>query len=137
MHRLPNQSIVRRYRFVAFLLIARWILLVSSVFLFIGADIVGRRDLLWVALGMFAAAGAGQLACWVLARCTKCPLCFVPPFSQQHHLRNSRAESLMGSYPLKVAVTVVCRGNFRCPSCGESTVLQARQGRQPLPQRGF
>ena len=127
MHQLPSPGIVRRYRLAALCVVLKWILTAASALLLIYAVLIDRKEIALISIGMMMGAGfvtIGHLFAGIKARC---PLCFVPSFSHQQQSKNSRALHFLGSYRVFVALSVLLRGWFQCPYCGEKTVMKARQ----------
>jgi hypothetical protein len=67
------------------------------------------------------------IAQWLVAARTHCPLCITPVLASKNCSRHRSARRLLGSYRLRVATSVLFTGTFRCPYCGESTILEARE----------
>lgn len=64
---------------------------------------------------------------WILSLRAKCPLCMVPSLSHCGCSKNRNARKLFGSYRLRVATTILFRNYFRCPYCGEPSVMEVRR----------
>lgn len=137
MHKLPNQTSVVRFRFAAILLVAKWLLFSSTLIILGYSVLTDARELAYLAMGLFAVAMTVWFTHSVISQRTKCPLCLAPSFSHQLHAKSKRATHFLGSYPLLVALSVVFRGSFRCPYCGEPTALKARQRGQSLDKCRF
>lgn len=127
MHQLPTQGIVRRYRFAALCVVLKWILISVSSPCLIYAVMIDRRDIFLDSIGMLLAAGCTTIGHLIGGMRARCPLCFVPSFSHQQQSKNSRALRFLGSYRVFVAFSVLFRGWFQCPYCGEKTSIKARQ----------
>ena len=73
----------------------------------------------------------------VTAANVRCPLCRNHPLLSQSCQKHSKAESLFGSYPLMVASSLLLRGNFRCPYCGETTECRVKaRPKAPASRKG-
>ena len=57
----------------------------------------------------------------------KCPLCMMPPLQKRGCAKHRTARTLLGSHRLQVALSVIFRGYFRCPYCGEPTTMEVRE----------
>lgn len=66
---------------------------------------------------------------WMFASAAKCPLCMMPVLSRRGCSRHRHAKSFLGSQRLRVALSILLKGSFRCPYCNEPTVLRLK----PLP----
>lgn len=56
----------------------------------------------------------------------RCPLCHVRMMSRNFCSINRRAKRTLGSHRVRVACGVLLLNYFRCPYCGESTEVEAR-----------
>jgi len=69
--------------------------------------------------------------CWLLyiyaSVMCKCPLCRSGPMSSKRCVKHRHANTLLGSYRLRVAATVLTVNRFRCPYCGESTRCRVKE----------
>jgi hypothetical protein len=63
---------------------------------------------------------------WITASRARCPLCTIPPLLRKGCQKNRQSKRVFGSYRMRVAMTVLLRGSFQCPYCGESTKLRVR-----------
>lgn len=63
---------------------------------------------------------------WIFASAAKCPLCMMPVLSRKGCSRHRHAKSLLGSQRLRVALSILLKGRFRCPYCNEPTILRLR-----------
>jgi hypothetical protein len=127
MHRFPSNSSVSRFRFAALLFIVRSLLPLVGLPLLLWAVFTHERIWLAVALGVLAAFPMVALVQWIAASKVRCPLCMVPPMVSRGCSKNRRARRLLGSYRLRVAVSALVLGNFRCQYCGEPTQMKARE----------
>ena len=65
----------------------------------------------------------------IFAARLKCPLCMMPPLQRRGCSKNRKASKFAGSYRLKVALGILGSNQFRCPYCGEQTMMAARKRR--------
>jgi len=91
-----------------------------------------RGNRLLLGIGAFFLAVFLRVIQWFLASRAKCPLCMVPSLSNRGCAKNRNARKLFGSYRLRVAGTILLRNYFRCPYCGEPTVMELRQRKTHL-----
>lgn len=126
MHRLPSASYLSRFRVASLLLIAKWLLIPVALYVF-GLAII-RHDPAIAAIG----GGVSLLILvitiiqWSIASRTRCPLCMTPALANKSCAKHRAARTLLGSYRLRVAVSILTRGYFRCPYCGEPTAMEVR-----------
>jgi hypothetical protein len=64
---------------------------------------------------------------WAISRRTNCPLCITPVLATKHCSKHRRARPLLGSYRIRVALSILFKNSFRCPYCNEDTSLQVRE----------
>jgi len=129
MHRLPNRYSVTRFRFAAALLLGKWLLVAGSVALLGYALWVASRDLTDLAVALMGLAVLVMFAEWLVAARARCPLCIGFPLAHNTCATHRDSRRLLGSYRLRVAMAVVFQGWFRCPYCGEPTVVAVRRRR--------
>ncbi len=129
MHRFHSSAAVFRFRFTALLgLVLCGLAPLCLLVLARGLDSGERSEVL---------AGAWLMATFlllfllrgVLARSCRCPLCRVAVLGSPGCSKNRAARRLLGSYRLRVCLTTLFRGCFRCPYCNEPVALEARRRR--------
>jgi len=130
MHRLPSKSAVRRIRLAALLLGAKCLIAPVAAGVMLYSLAVGDNELALVALTAALLAAPVVLLQWMVAHRASCPLCLAPVLANKGCSRHREARTLFGSYRLRVALAVIFLNRFRCPFCGEPTVLEVRQGRR-------
>lgn len=127
MHRLPSELTLRRFKITSFLVFFVWFCVpVVLGLLFLGFYTAQHHWLAWAA----GVAGFGILCmiiCFFLSGRVKCPLCMMPPLQNRRCSRHRTSETWLGSYKLKVAQSILFKGSFRCPYCGEPTAMEVRQ----------
>ena len=129
MHRLPNQQTVRRFRMAAMLLLCNRFLVICLPVFLVYSLIIGDHDLTHVGLAMMGASVLLAIFLWALVNRLRCPLCLGLPLAISGSVKNRRALRLLGSYRFRVAVTILTKGHFRCPYCGEFTSVEVRRRR--------
>lgn len=129
MHRLPSKGTLHKFRIVSLLCILMSIS-VPSTLAMLGYGFFGEDDR-WILNGGIAG-GVGVL-CLLLVSLMgarlRCPLCTMPVFHNRRCSRHRNAKALFGSHRLKVAITILLKGRFRCPYCGEPTGMVVRDRR--------
>jgi len=130
MHRLPSAHAIRRIRVSAFLLLAICLLVPASLVVLMWATIQADTRLLSAGLIMVVLGAVMVPIHWMHAARGNCPLCITPVLVSKHCARHRNARTLFGSYRLRVAVSVLFTGTFRCPYCGEPTMLVVRERRR-------
>ena len=129
MHRLPNQQTVRRFRMAAMLLLFNRLLVICLPVFLVYSLIIGAPALPHVGLAMVGASVLLAIFLWALVNRLRCPLCLGLPLAISGSVKNRRALRLLGSYRFRVAVTILTKGHFRCPYCGEFTSVEVRRRR--------
>ena len=130
MHRLPSLHAIRRIRISAVLLLTICLLVPASLVVLMWAFIQADNRLLSAGLIMVMLGAVLVPVQWMYAARANCPLCITPVLVSKGCARNRNAKTLFGSYRLRVAVSVFFTGTFRCPYCGESSVLVVRERRR-------
>jgi hypothetical protein len=67
------------------------------------------------------------VAQWIAASHAGCPLCRTPVLAPMGCMKHRKARRLLGSYQLRVALTIMFRERFRCPYCNEPTAMDVRE----------
>lgn len=126
MHRLPSASYLSRFRVASLLLLAKWLLIPVAIYIFGLA--IARNDPSIAIVGGGVALLILILAIvqWTIASRTRCPLCMTPALARKSCAKHRNARRLLGSYRLRVALSILFRGYFRCPYCGEPTAMEVR-----------
>jgi hypothetical protein len=94
------------------------------------AFIDSNARLAWTGLAMTLLCVVLIFVQWIVAARANCPLCITPVMASKGCARHRRAKSFLGNYQLRVALAVLFTGSFRCPYCGEPTILEVRQRRE-------
>ena len=127
MHRLPSKTVLRRFRIASAVVILMWISVPIAIGLLIYGILSGEH--IWlvyaaisVGVGLF-----GAVFNLILSGPVRCPLCMVPPLLNRSCSKHRTALKLFGSHKLRVANSILFKGNFRCPYCGEPTAMEVRE----------
>lgn len=127
MHKLPNKSMVMRYRLVSLLICSEWLFIVSLIGIFAYSFFIKDRELMIIYIKLAAIAGVLFLLRVLYAPTCKCPLCLVSPLSGKSCSKNMKAKTFLGSYRLRVALNILLFSKFRCPYCNETTKMISRR----------
>lgn len=130
MHKLPSSETLRGFRVASLLVLA----MVPMIPLAVGFGLCGVLfgEHRWFVFSAVAA-GVGlscMAASFLMAGRLRCPLCIMPPLRNQPCSKHRGAVRLLGSHRLEVARSVIFKGSFRCPYCGEPTAMQVRERRR-------
>ncbi len=126
MHRFQSPSTIARFRYTSFLLCFKYLLIPAALGLLGYSIFRNNRELTYVGIGLGGLAVLVAILQWIVGAKTRCPLCMTPVMAANGCSKNRKALKLLGSYRLRVAVSVVFKGWFRCPYCNEPSVLQLR-----------
>lgn len=127
MHRLPSHSTVTRFRVASVLIVLAALLIPSSLGLIVWAMVSDSRERMLLG-GILAIAALLLIFCqWLVGARARCPLCLQPSLLRKSCSKHRTARRLFGSHRLRVAVSIMCRGHFRCPYCGEPTAMEVRR----------
>jgi len=136
MHQLPSRYAVTRFKLAAWALFFTFLLLPAASGVLVYSIIEDDRDLMRLALVLFAGTVLLGFFQWCISFRAHCPLCHAKSISCNGCARHRNARPLCGSHRLRVACTVIFREYFRCPYCGESTAVRARKSALP-PRRRY
>lgn len=129
MHKMPSTYAIRRLRIAAMLLLAKCLLTPAAAGVLIHSVVIQDTELSMIGLGMLLLAGLMVLLQWLIATRANCPLCMTPVLGNKGCAKNRNAKTLLGSHRLQVAVSLLFTNRFRCPYCGEPTLLEVRHSR--------
>ena len=126
MHHPRHSFTIRNMRIAALMLcIKRLAVAVAIGFLLVSAM---REDprLSITGLSLLGATLLFTVIQWMFASAAKCPLCMMPVLSRKGCSRHRHAKSFFGSQRLRVALSILLKGSFRCPYCNEPTILRLK-----------
>ena len=107
------------------LCLKRLVITIAIGFLLVSLVLASTR-LSMVGVALLGATLVFTLIQWMFAAAAKCPLCMMPVLSRKGCSRHRHAKSLLGSQRLRVALSILLKGSFRCPYCNEPTVLRLK-----------
>jgi hypothetical protein len=126
MHHPRHAHTIRNLRVAAFLLCFKRLLIAVAVVLLLASVAYGNQRLSMAGLTAVGATLVLALVQWMFASSAKCPLCMVPVLSRKGCSKHRHAKQLLGSHRLRVALSILLKGTFRCPYCNEPTVLRLK-----------
>lgn len=127
MHRLPSDTVLRRFRIAAVLVILMWASVPAALGFLVYGIFHDEHNWLVIAAGVVFLGLFCSILNYMMGGRLKCPLCMVPPLQNRRCSKHRTAQKLFGSHRLKVAQSILFRDNFRCPYCGEPTTMEVRQ----------
>jgi len=135
VHRLRSKAIIRRFRLAAFLLWFGHLMVLVTVFFCIHLVFSNEPQHLVVGLGLLLFLPVLTIFRWIISSRTNCPLCLTPVLGGKNCSKHRRARTLLGSYKIVVANSILTKNSFCCPYCYEPTVLEVRQNPRDLADK--
>lgn len=133
MHRFSNSSSIFRFRLASILWLLKFpITLYALLFLFKAVITHQGENESAVPLALLVLGFAILLnivQSMMGSRC-RCPLCLGQPLNRTGAVRRSNVPRLLGSYRLRMIVSSIFKGYFRCPYCGEPVAMEVRERRR-------
>jgi len=126
MHRLRSNHAIYRFRISALLLCAKCVLIPVVAVMLCHSIIVHDDFLTILAMGGIALCVLIVVLQWVVSARTNCPLCMTPVLANKDCVKSRNARKFLGSYRLRVALSLLFKNTFRCPYCNEPTALEVR-----------
>ncbi|MDP3851613.1 MAG: hypothetical protein Q8Q59_13990 [Luteolibacter sp.] len=130
MHRLPTKSVVHRLRVAALLLLSIYLLAPATAAVMFHSIMDRDMELTWFGVGLIALTLLVMILQWLVSQRTNCPLCMTPVLATRKCEKHRNARTFLGSHRLRVAFGILCINRFRCPFCGEPTILEVRASRR-------
>ena len=130
MHRLNSRSTLRRIRLAVWVLLIRQLLTIASISLVVVATFHRDYPLALAAVSIGGLVIFLTILGRIMAQRTKCPLCMVPVLGASSCAKHRKAQKLLGSYRLRVAMTSLFLCYFACPYCQEMTAMEVRTPRR-------
>ncbi|HSP43962.1 MAG TPA: hypothetical protein VLO11_13900 [Luteolibacter sp.] len=127
MHRLPSSKAIVRMRITAILICLKCLAAPLSAAVFIYGFVQNDDAKIIAGLVLVFVTVLLVIAQWLFAARTHCPLCITPVMMSKGCAKHRHARRFLGSHRLHVALSVLFTGGFRCPYCGEPSVLEVRE----------
>lgn len=129
MHRFRSKSVIIRFQTVSVLILLKVLLVPSSLVILLYGIIINEREHIFLGAIVAGVTVILSVTQWVLAARTRCPLCLTPVLADKDCSKNRNAKTLFGSYRLRVALSILLKGSFRCPYCNEPSAMKVRDKR--------
>lgn len=126
MHHPRHAHTIRSLRITAFLLCLKRLVIAGAAMAFAFSFVTNDRQPGILGLGLAGIAVLIALMQWIAASGARCSLCMMPVLSRKGCSRHRHAKSLLGSQRLRVALSILLKGSFRCPYCNEPTILRLK-----------
>jgi len=126
MHHPRHSHTIRSLRITAFLLCLKRLVIVGTAIVFVCSFVTYDRRLAILGLGLLGLTVLLALLQWMLASGARCSLCMMPVLSRKGCSKHRYAKRFLGSHRLRVALSILLKGSFRCPYCNEPTILKLK-----------
>jgi hypothetical protein len=120
MHHPRSISAARRLRIASLLLLANRILILAGGGMLLGSISASNHHLMVIGSILVAISLVLIIAQWIAASRAGCPLCRTPVLAPMSCVKHRKARRLLGSYKLRVALSIMFMERFRCPYCNEA-----------------
>lgn len=126
MHHPRHAHTIRSLRITAFLLCLKRLVIAGAAMVLLASFVTGKRQLAIAGLGLVGVTFLIALLQWMFASGARCSLCMMPVLSRKGCSKHRHAKRLLGSHRLRVALSILLKGSFRCPYCNEPTILRLK-----------
>ena len=126
MHRPRHRRTIWHFRIAAVLLLIKFVGYLAAFALLLIALVRHDYPQALLALGILGLMLVTTVVVRLQAMHCKCPLCMTPVMGKPRCAKHKRAKRFLGSYRLRVALSILTMGRFLCPYCNEYTRLELR-----------
>lgn len=127
MHHPRSISDVRRLRLASLLLLGNRLLFLTAGSLLLVSFYSNDQHMMVFGSILVALSFVLIIAQWTVASHAGCPLCRTPVLAPMGCVKHRKARRLLGSYKLRVALSIMFKETFRCPYCNEPTAMEVRE----------
>lgn len=135
MHHLRTIPAIIHFRVSALIWMINCLLPLVAAGLLIELMCAGSTHSALLGLAVLALSPVMVIPHWAASSHTNCPVCWTLVLAPKHSAKHRNAKTLMGSHRLRVAVAILCKNEFRCPYCNESTALELPNTRHRATNR--
>ena len=136
MHHPRSKTAIFRFRLASVLLVGNSIFALTAGFLLIRSLVSSDSRGALIGAGLLILVLLLVVAQWIAGSGTRCPLCCTPVLAPMRCSKHRHARTRFGSHRLRVALSILCRNQFRCIYCNEVTDLEVREMHHRHRQRG-
>ena len=126
MHHPKSASTIYRFRFAAFLLCTKYVVIVAALGVLVLALGANSHKLAVTGVGLLGLMLVIAILQWLFATRAGCPLCMTPVLARKYCVTHRHARTVLGSYRLRVALSILFKNTFLCPYCNEMTTMSPR-----------
>jgi hypothetical protein len=127
MHHPSSTSAARLLRIASLLLLGSRLMIPIAAGLILVALLSTDNRLMIYGLGVAFMSVFLIVAQWIAAFHAGCPLCRTPVLAPMGCMRHRKARRFLGSYQMRVALSIMFTERFRCPYCNEPTAMDVRE----------
>lgn len=127
MHHPRSISAARRLRLASILLLGNRLLILSAIGMLMVSFFANDRYLTQLGAILMVISFLLLLAQWIVGAHAGCPLCRTPVLASLGAVKHRKARRFLGSYPMRVALAITFKEQFRCPYCNEPTGMEVRE----------
>jgi len=127
MHHPRSICDVRRLRLASLLLLGNRMLILTAGSLLLVSFFANDQHLMVFGSILVATSFVLIIVQWIVALHAGCPLCRTPVLAPMGCAKHRKAKWLLGSYKLRVALSIMFKERFRCPYCNELSAMEVRQ----------
>ena len=126
MHYVKSSARANAFRRASIILIFAALSIVIAVGAIVNTLIQKTEESLWLlGISIISALAFSILALIVSGTC-RCQLCQASTMRSLKCTHHKNAQKLAGSYRLRIAVSVLAKGSYRCSYCGEAFSLKPK-----------
>ncbi|MBM3863107.1 MAG: hypothetical protein FJ385_04005 [Verrucomicrobia bacterium] len=126
MHRPRHRRTIWYFRIAALMLLFKFVGYLAVMILLLVAWNRNDYPQVLLALGILGLMLVTTVVVRLQAMHCKCPLCMTPVMGKPRCAKHKRAKRFLGSYRLRVALSILTLGHFLCPYCNEYTRLELK-----------
>lgn len=127
MHHSRSNSAARRLRLASLLLLLNRLLILAAIGLLLVSMFAKGQYLTFLGSGFLIVSFVLIIAQRVTALHAGCSLCRTPVLAPIGYMKHRKARRLLGSYQLRVALSILFTERFLCPCCNERTSVDVRE----------
>lgn len=127
MHHSRSNSVARRLQFASLLLLLNRLLIFAAIGLLLVSMFAKGQHLTILGSGFLIISFMLIIAQRITALHAGCTLCRTPVLAPMGYMKHRKARRLLGSYQLRVALSILFTERFLCPCCNERTSVDIRE----------
>lgn len=127
MYQSHSNSDVRHLRIASLLLLANRMLIVAASGLLLVAAFGNDRQLTIIGSAFLVISFILIIAKRIAALHVGCSLCRTPVLGSMSYIKHRKAKRLLGSYQLRVALSILFTERFCCPYCNQRSSVNIKE----------